>query len=147
MGGSTMACHAAAHQLLGLQACFRSHPFRPEDARMAVRDLERARTVYGDIRAYWVAKGSALEAHERLGVVTVAAGLRDFAFLTHIGAEVQPSITDLLRRNGLLAEPCSSAFDIDIEPEGIAAATVEVYKRAQRESRPLSGLGLWSAHL
>jgi hypothetical protein len=114
---------------------------------MAVRDLERARTVYGDIRAYWVAKGSALEAHERLSAVTVAAGLRDFAFLTHIDAEVQPSITDLIRRNGLLAEPCSSAFDIDIEPEGIAAATVEVYKRAQRESRPLSGLGLWSPHL
>lgn len=47
---------------------------------MGVRELERARTVYGDIRACWLAEGSALEAHERLSVMTVAAGLRDLLF-------------------------------------------------------------------
>jgi len=111
---------------------------------MAVRDLQRARTVYGDIRACWVAKGAALEAHERLSVITVAASLRDFAFLTHIDAEFQSTVADFLRGNGLSAEPCSAAFDLDIESEGIAGPTIEVYKRAQGARGPLSGLGVWS---
>jgi hypothetical protein len=93
-----------------------------------------------------VAKGSALEAHERLSVITVAASLRDFAFLTHIDDEAQSLVAELLRRNGLSSETCSSAFDIDIEPEGIAGAAVEMYKRVHRESRPLSGLGVWSGN-
>lgn len=111
---------------------------------MAVRSLDRAQAVYMEIRGCWLAKGGALEAHERLSAITVAAGLRDFAFLTHIDEEDQSSVIDLFRRNGLSAELCSSAFDIDIEPEGFTEATVEVYKRAQREN-PLSGVGVWSA--
>lgn len=113
---------------------------------MTARNLDRARALYRSIRDYWVAKGSALEAHERLGLITVAAGLRDFAFLTHIDGEAQPSVANVLRRNGLSAKPCSSVFDIDIEPEGIARATVEAYRRTSREV-PLSGLGVWSANL
>lgn len=50
---------------------------------MAARNLELARAVYRTIRNCWVAGGSALEAHERLSLITVAAGLREFAFLSH----------------------------------------------------------------
>jgi hypothetical protein len=111
---------------------------------MAAPNLELARGVYRSIRDCWVARGSALEAHERLSVITVAAGLRDFAFLTQIDTDYQSTVAQLFRTAGLSAHPCSSPFDLDIEPEGISVASVEVYRRVQREKSPFNGLGVWA---
>jgi len=111
---------------------------------MAEPNLERARAVYHSIRNCWVAKGSALEAHERLSVVTVAAGVREFAFLTHIDSDIQSTVSQLLESEGLGARYCSSFFDLDIELEGISIASAEAYRRVQRERLPLNGLGVWA---
>jgi hypothetical protein len=111
---------------------------------MAEPNLERARDVYRSIRGCWVARGSALEAHERLSIVTVAAGVREFAFLNHMDTDFQSTVAQLLEAVGLSANACSSFFDFDIEPEGISIASAEVYRRVQRERSPLNGLGVWA---
>jgi len=48
-----------------------------------VECLDRARAVYRETRHIWFA-GGILDAHERLALITVAAGLRHFAFLSHL---------------------------------------------------------------
>jgi hypothetical protein len=83
-----------------------------------------------------------LEAQERLSLITVAADLREFAFLTHIDPERQLAIAQLIEAVGLHARPCSSAFDLELEPEGISPATAEAYGRVLRERSPLNGLGV-----
>jgi hypothetical protein len=110
---------------------------------MAATNLERARAVYRSIRDYWIARGSALEAHDRLSIITVAAGLRPFAFLTRIDRDLQSTVARLLKAEGLSTHTCSSIFDLDIEPEGISVATVEAYTRVQRKRSCLDGLGVW----
>ena len=111
---------------------------------IAVPNLERARAVYRSIRNCWITSGGALEAHERLGVITVAAEVRDFAFLNEIGADSRPTVVQVLTANGLSAEPCSFAFDLDFETVGVSQATVDAYRRTERARSPLSGLGVWS---
>jgi hypothetical protein len=110
---------------------------------MAEPNLDCARTVYRRIRDCWIAGGSALEAHERLSVITVAAGVREFAFLTQIDGDFKPTVAQLLIAAGLSAHSCFSPFDVDIEPEGISVACTEAYSRVQREMSPLNGLGVW----
>src|ERR1700693_256520 len=105
-----MTCHAAACRQTLLRPCFKSHRFKPKDAKMAAPNLELARVVYRSIRDCWVARGSALEAHERLSVITVAAGLRAFAFLTHIDTDDQSTAAQLFRTAGLSAHLCSFPF-------------------------------------
>ena len=111
---------------------------------VAPDNLERARTVYDAIRNCWVAGGYGLEAHERLSLMTVAAGVREFAFLTETNAQCQSAVAQLLGTVGLRALPCSSAFDIEFEAEGIKAATAEAYRRVVREMSSSNGLGVWS---
>jgi hypothetical protein len=91
-----------------------------------------------------MAGGGPLEAYERLSVITVAAGVRGFAFLTLIEAQVQSLVVQLLEEAGLSARPCSSSFDIDFEVDGVSAATVQMYRQVIRErDDPLAGLGIW----
>ena len=90
-----------------------------------------------------MAGGGALEAHERLSVITVAAGVRGFAFLTHIEASVQSVVAHLLETAGLTAGPCSSRFDIDFDADGISSATVETYRQVVGERDHFAGLGIW----
>lgn len=106
--------------------------------------LERARAVYHSIRDCWLARGGALEAHERLSVITVAAGMREFAFLNMIEEDLQGTVVQLLMQAGLDAKPCSSAFDIEFLPEGISVATTEAYRSVEREKPLFSGLGVWA---
>lgn len=107
------------------------------------RNIERAQAVYGHIRNHWIGGGGALEAHERLSVITVAAGVREFAFLTHIDASAQTVVAHLLQEAGLAADPCCSRFDINFEAEGISLTTIETYRQVVGERDPLSGLGIW----
>ena len=106
-------------------------------------NVARAQAVYEGLRDLWVADGSCLEAHERLSVITVAAGARDFAFLTQVRATLRASVVSVVESAGLAAGPCSSRFDIDFDVSGISAVTVEGYRRIVRERDRFSGLGIW----
>ena len=107
------------------------------------RNIERAKAVYGRIRNHWLARGGALEAHDRLSVVTVAAGVREYAFLTDIEASSQTVVAHLLEAAGLSARPCCSRFDINFEVDSISSATVQMYRKVVGERDPLAGLGIW----
>src|SRR6266581_8936690 len=111
---------------------------------MTVPNVERARTVYRGIRDCWVGGGSGLEAHDRLAVITVAAGVRKFALLTHMNAEEQANVSARLNSIGMGAAICSSEFDLSIEAEGISSATIEAYLAVERERSPLTGVGVWA---
>lgn len=117
---------------------------RHQDSReMFEYDIERAQAVYCGIRNHWLAGGSILEAHERLSVITVAAGSRHFAFLSSIEASVRPEVIRLLEAAGVTAGPCSSRFDIELEMDHVSPATVERYRQVIGERDPLCGLGIW----
>lgn len=105
--------------------------------------IERAQAVYRDIRSHWLAAGGVLEAHERLSVVTVAAGARDFAFLAHIEASVGPEVTRLLEAAGLTTCQCVSGFDIAVELDDVSSATIASYRKIMRERDSFRGLGIW----
>lgn len=107
-------------------------------------NLERARAVYEAIRSRWVAGGCALEAHERLSLITVAAGLRGFALLHDIDQDSQSTVVQLLTNAGLTTRVCSSPFDLEFEADGIGLATIKTYSRVVREISPFNGLGVWS---
>lgn len=79
-----------------------------------------------------------------MGIVTVAAGVRPFAFLNQIDVEQQPIIVQLLMDVGLTARPYSIPFDLDIELQGLSIATTEAYIKVQRTKSPLHGLGVWT---
>lgn len=117
---------------------------RRQDSREIRKyDVERAQAVYRSIRSHWLAGGRALEAHERLSAVTVAAGARDFAFLAHIEASVQPEVAGLLKAAGLITGQCVSGFDIPLESDRVSSATVERYRKVIGERDPFCGLGIW----
>jgi hypothetical protein len=103
-------------------------------------NLARARAVYAAIRDCWVAGGCALEAHERLSLMTVAAGMRGFAFLQDIDQLSQSTIAQMLTSTGLTARPCSSPFDLEFQADGISPDTIETYCRVVREISPFNGL-------
>lgn len=68
---------------------------------MDTANLDRARAVYSAIRNCWVADGSANEAHERLSVITVAAGIRDFAFRGTIESRSQSTVAHGQNQEGM----------------------------------------------
>ena len=108
----------------------------------ALGDLQKARIVYDAIRDIWVGGGAWLEAHERVGIVTVAAGIRSFTFLNHLHKQHWNSMSAALSLYGLECAPCDAFFDyeLDVAP----SALVELYVRRQLKY-PLQGLGVWSA--
>ena len=117
---------------------------RSQDSR-EVRNchIEQAQAVYRNIRSHWLAGGGVLEAHERLSVVTVAAGARDFAFLAHMEASVQPEVGRLLQAAGLTICQCVSEFDIAVELDRVSSATIERYRKVIGERDSLRGFGVW----
>lgn len=105
-------------------------------------DLERARTTYRESRAIWFA-GGVLEAHERLAAVTVAAGLRDFAFLNHMTGATRERACELLSTLGFAARPCNVRFDLDVKAPGLSDPAVNAYNAYQRRHQRFLGIGLW----
>jgi hypothetical protein len=105
-----------------------------------VGEVEAARKVYSVIRHINLAGGGGLEAHERVSLLTVAAGLRSFCLLTHIREEEFPLVTAALPVVGLTCRVCKASFnydlDVDAPPEVLEAF------RAYEARHPLYGLGV-----
>jgi hypothetical protein len=92
------------------------------------------------MRLVKLAGGGGLEAHERVSLMTVAAGLRSFCLLTHIREAELPLATAALPVVGLTCGVCKASFnydlDVDAPPEILEAF------RAYEARHPLYGLGV-----
>jgi hypothetical protein len=103
-------------------------------------DVESARKLYSAMRGINLAGGGGLEAHERVSLLTVAAGLRRFCFLTHIQQEESPIVTAVLPTLGLTCGVCKAKLncelDVDAPPDVLEAF------RAYESRNPLFGLGV-----
>ena len=102
--------------------------------------VEAARRVYAAMRNINLAGGRALEAHERVALLTVPAGLRPFCLLTHIEEADVYLASAVLPTLGLHCGQCNVSFDYDLEvdapPDVIAA-----YKAYEAKDL-LQGLGV-----
>jgi hypothetical protein len=87
-----------------------------------------------------LAGGGAFEAHERVSLLTVAAGLRPFCLLTHIREEDFSRVVATLSEFGLTCGVCNVNFDYDLDfdaPPDILEAF-----QAYQARHPLYGLGV-----
>jgi hypothetical protein len=113
-----------------------------EDLDPELGDLRKARAVYAVIRDIWIGGGAWLEPHERIGVLTVAAGIRSFTFLNHLNKARWTSTSAVLSTFGLECAPCDAYFDYELDA-GVPDALVDLYVKRQLKY-PLRGLGVWS---
>lgn len=105
-------------------------------------ELDRARATYRETRQIWFADGI-LDAHERLAVITVAAGLRHFAFLNHLAQQPRKMVSELLSRFGFQTTVSSARFDLDFKVSDVSAASVNAYKTFKIRNERFFGLGVW----
>jgi hypothetical protein len=87
-----------------------------------------------------LAGGGALEAHERVSLLTVAAGLRPFCLLTHIREEDFSRVVATLSEFGLTCGVCNVNFNFDLDFD-VPADVLEAF-RAYQNRHPLYGLGV-----
>jgi hypothetical protein len=106
-------------------------------------DLNRARATYHETRQIWFADGI-LDAHERLAVISVAAGLRHFAFLNHLASQPRKMASELFSRLGFQTSVFSARFDLDFKVSDVSAASVNAYKTFKLRNERFFGLGVWS---
>jgi len=106
-------------------------------------DLDRARATYRETRQIWLAEGI-LDAHERVAVITVAAGLRHFAFLNHLAQRPRKMASELFFGLGFQTRVLNARFDLDLEVSGVSTASVNAYKAFRLRSERFLGLGVWS---
>jgi hypothetical protein len=106
-------------------------------------DVDNARMVYAATRDVWVGGGGWLEPHERLGLLTVAAGLRPFSLLNHLDKQPWDDTARLLAQFGLTCAPFKADFDYELDVTGPDAA-MQAYIEHELKY-PLDGLGVWSA--
>ncbi len=107
-------------------------------------NVDRARSTYRETRQIWFADGI-LDAHERLALITVAAGLRDFAFLNHLSQQPRNTMSDLLLRSGFQTRVFSARFDLDFNVSGVSIASANAYKTLKIRNERFFGLGVWSS--
>jgi hypothetical protein len=107
-------------------------------------DVDRARATYRETRQIWFADGI-LDAHERLAVITVAAGLRHFAFLNHLAQQPRKMGSELLFRCGFQTGVFSARFDLDFKVSGVSTASLDAYKTFKIRNERFFGLGVWSS--
>jgi hypothetical protein len=105
-------------------------------------DVGKARRLYVATRDIWIAGGSYLEPHERLGLLTVAAGMRPFSLLNHLERDEWDRTAETLTGLGLMCSPCQANFDYQIDVAGNDAA-VGMYCEYEIKY-PLEGLGVWN---
>ncbi|HXB75600.1 MAG TPA: hypothetical protein VNY05_45630 [Candidatus Acidoferrales bacterium] len=105
--------------------------------------MDNARKVYAATRDVWIGGGSWLEPHERLGLLTVAAGLRPFSLLNHLDKKQWEDTARLLAQFELTCAVFSADFDYELDVIGPDAA-VQAYIEHELKY-PLDGLGIWSA--
>jgi hypothetical protein len=87
-----------------------------------------------------VAGGGALEAQERVSLLTMAAGLRPFCFLTHIREEDFSRVVAALSEFGLTCGVCKAKFSFDLDLDA-PPAVLEAF-HAYQARHPLNGLGI-----
>src|SRR5674476_471277 len=103
------------------------------------RKIDTARRLYAAMRHINVAGGRALEAHERVALLTVPAGLRPFCFLTDVEETDYYLVTAVLPKFGLYCGVCEVKFSHDLKvdlPQDVIAAF-----NAYEMRSPLKGLG------
>jgi hypothetical protein len=114
---------------------------RRNSAMQNTEGLNRARAVFLETRQIWFADGI-LDAHERLALITVASGLRDFAFLSHLTPQARKSTVQLLQRFGLNTRFFSAQFDLDIRLPGVNAECRNAYNSYKIRNERFFGIGV-----
>jgi hypothetical protein len=109
------------------------------------RGIDNARRLYSAMRHINVAGGRALEAHERVAVLTVAAGLRPFCLLTHIEETDYYLATAVLPNFGLYCGPCEVQFSHDLEV-ALPQDVIDAFNAYEKRS-PLKGLGIATSRI
>ncbi len=104
-------------------------------------DLERARAVFFKTREIWFAD-SLVDAHERLALVTVAARLREFAFLSHLKPGARVKTAAILAELGFESRVLNARFDLNVKVKNVSGESARVY-RTDRARRRFFGLGVW----
>ena len=99
-----------------------------------------ARRVYAAMRDINLAGGGALEAHERVALLTVPAGLRPFCLLTHIEEADFYLASAALPILGLHCGQCDVRFDYDLDVD--APSDVIAAYKAHEARHLLQGLGV-----
>jgi hypothetical protein len=106
-------------------------------------DVDKARKLYAATRDVWIGGGSWLEPHERLGLLTVTAGVRPFSLLNSLDTKQWENTARLLAQFGLTCAPFKADFDYDLDVIGPDVA-IQAYIEHELKY-PLEGLGVWSA--
>ena len=109
---------------------------------LTTEDLDRARATYRCTRQVWFA-ASIADAHERLAVITVAAGLRRFAFLCYLAPQPRKRLSELLSSLGFRACVFSPRFDLDFKVSRVSEASANAYKAYKLRNERFFGLGVW----
>lgn len=104
--------------------------------------LDRARETYRATRRVWFA-GSVLDAYERLSVITVAAGARKFAFLSHLRLSERKEVSALLSTLSLQTRTLNARFDLVLSAVGVGDAAAHAYQLYRARHERFVGLGLW----
>jgi hypothetical protein len=108
-----------------------------------VPNLDRARTTYRELREIWLAS-SILDAHERLAAITVAAGVRQFAFLCHLSSRSRKRAAQLLSTLGFATTIFAIRFDLVLEGHGIDREVAEAYRSYKCRNDRFLGIGMWA---
>ncbi len=109
------------------------------------RKIDMARRLYAAMRHINLAAGGALEAHERVALLTVPAGLRPFCFLTHVEEADYYLAAAVLPNFGLYCNVCKVKFSHDLKvdlPQDVADAF-----NAYEMRSPLMGLGVATSRI
>jgi hypothetical protein len=104
------------------------------------RKIDNARRLYAAIRHINVAGGRALEAHERVALLTVPAGLRPFCLLTHVDEADYYFLAAVLPTFGLYCGVCEVKFSRDLEVD-LPQDVIDAFNAYEMRS-PLQGLGV-----
>src|SRR5437660_368100 len=103
-------------------------------------DLQRARATFSKMRQIWIAD-SLLDAHERLSLVTVAARLRKFAFLSHLKPSSRREAASLLSTLGFESRVLNIRFDFNLKLRNVSTDSTNAYTTNRAHQRFL-GLGV-----
>jgi hypothetical protein len=106
-------------------------------------DLDCARTVYRATRGVWLAS-NILDAYERLSLVTVAAGIRQFSFLCHVRPKTRTSLSALISNLGLHSATHNARFDLKLAAPGVSGGSALAYSSFKARSERFLGIGVWS---
>jgi hypothetical protein len=104
------------------------------------RKIDNARKLYVAMRHINVAGGRALEAHERVSLLTVPAGLRPFCFLTHVEEADYYLASAVLPNFSLYCGLCEVKFSHDLKVD-LPQDIIDAFNAYEMRS-PLKGLGV-----